>query len=123
MNILVIEDDPTDRKRLSAVLGTGGHRVLARASVEATLESVEARRPEVILLDLKLPGLDGLALARWLKADPATRAIPLAAVTAAPELFSREAALVAGCDAFILEPIDTRKLPEAVATLAEGGSL
>jgi len=123
MNILVIEDDPTDRKLFSVVLGTGGHRVLEQASAEAALENVKAGRPEVILLDLNLPGMNGLALARQLKADPDTRAIPLVAVTAAPELFSREAALAAGCDAFILKPIDTRKLPEAVATLAKGGSL
>jgi two-component system cell cycle response regulator len=123
MNILVIEDDPTDRKLLSVVLGTSGHRVLEQASAEAALESVKAGRPEVILLDLNLPGMGGLALARRLKADPDTRAIPLVAVTAAPELFGREAALAAGCDAFILKPIDTRKLPQAVVTLAEGGSL
>jgi two-component system, cell cycle response regulator len=123
MNILVVEDDPTDLKLFSVVLRMGGHRVLEQTSAEATLENVKAGRPEVILLDLNLPGMDGLALARWLKADPDTRAIRIVAVTAAPELFSREAALTAGCDAFILKPIDTRKLPEAVATRAEGGSL
>lgn len=123
MDILVIEDDPTDLKLLSVVLGTGGHRVLKQASAEAALETVKVSRPNVIVLDLNLPGRDGLALARSLKADPDTRAIPIVAVTAAPELFSREAALGAGCDAFILKPINTRKLPEAVAALAKGGSL
>lgn len=121
MKILVIEDDPTDRKLFSVVLGTGGHCVLEQASAEATLETAKAGRPELILLDLNLPGIDGLALARRLKADPDTRAIPIVAVTAAPERYSREAALAAGCDAFILKPIDTRKLPEAVAALAEAG--
>jgi CheY-like chemotaxis protein len=123
MDVLVIEDDPADRKLLSVVLGTGGHRVVEQASAEAALESVKASRPDVILLDLNLRGMNGLALARSLKADPDTRAIPIVAVTAAPELFSRQAALAAGCDAFILKPINTRKLPEAVAALAKRGSL
>jgi CheY-like chemotaxis protein len=120
MNILVIEGNPSDRKRLRLVLRTEGHRVLEQGSAEAALEQIKTQRPDVILLDLKLPGMDGLALARRCKADPDTRAIPIVAVTAAPELFSREAALAAGCEAFIRKPVDTRQLPEAVATLAKG---
>jgi CheY-like chemotaxis protein len=120
MDILVIEDNPSDRKRLSLVLRTGGHRVLEQASAEAALGQIKTQRPDLILLDLKLPGMDGLALARRCKAEPATRAIPIVAVTAAPERFSREAGLEAGCEAFIVKPVGTRQWPEAVATLAQG---
>jgi len=118
MNILLIEDDPTDLKLLSAVLRTSGHRVLERASAETAVEEIKARQPEVILLDLKLPGMDGLTLARLLKADAGTQHIPIVAMTAATEVFSREEALAAGCDAYIVKPIDTRGLPQQLSALA-----
>jgi CheY-like chemotaxis protein len=118
MNILLVEDDPTDMKLLSAVLTSSGHRVFGKASAEEVAEEIKGHRPDVILLDLKLPGMDGLNLARLLKSDPETQAIPIVAVTAAVEKFSEAAALAAGCDAFILKPVDTRKLPQQVATAA-----
>lgn len=118
MNILLVEDDPTDMKLLSAVLKSSGHRVLERASAEQAVEEIKARHPEVILLDLKLPGMDGLALTRRLKQDPETQHIPIVAITAAPEKFSKEDALTAGCDAFIVKPVDTRKLPQQVVSAA-----
>jgi CheY-like chemotaxis protein len=118
MDILLIEDDPTDRKLLTAVLKTSGNRVLEHGSAEEAFAAIKAHRPQLILVDLKLPGLDGLALTRRLKNDPETSAIPIVAVTAAPERFSREDALAAGCDAYIRKPIDTRKLPEQIAEVA-----
>ncbi len=117
MNILLIEDDPTDLKLFSAVLRTGGHSVLAKASAEKAMEEIKAQQPQVILLDLKLPGMDGLALARLLKQDPDTRHIPIVAVTAASELFTREQALEAGCDAYIIKPINTRTLSTQMSEL------
>ncbi|UUZ68912.1 response regulator [Polaromonas sp. P2-4] len=118
MNILIIEDDPTDMKLLSAVLKSGEHRVLEKGSAEQAFEEIKARHPEVILLDLKLPGMDGLTLARLLKQNPATSHIPIVAMTAAPEKFSKEAALQAGCDAFIVKPVDTRNLSKQIVSAA-----
>jgi CheY-like chemotaxis protein len=118
MNILLVEDDPTDMKLLSAVLKYSGHRVLEKASAEQAADEIKASKPEVILLDLKLPGMDGLALARRLKQDPATKHIPIVAITAAPETFSKSAALAAGCDAYIVKPVDTRKLNAQVMNTA-----
>lgn len=115
MNVLLIEDDPTDMKLLSAVLRSSGHRVLEWQSAERAIAEIKASAPHVILLDLRLPGMDGLALARLLKRDPETRDIPIVAVTAATEKFSREQALAAGCDAFIVKPVDTRRLCDQVA--------
>src|ERR1700740_3590845 len=117
MNILLVEDDPTDMKLLSAVLSSSGHHVFCKSSAEQVAEEVKAHRPDVILLDLKLPGMDGLSLARVLKNDPETQALPIVAVTPAVEKFPEAAALAAGCDAFILKPVDTRKLPQQVATV------
>jgi CheY-like chemotaxis protein len=119
MNILLIEDDPTDSKLFSAVLRTSGHDVLARGSAEQAMEHIKAQKPEVILLDLKLPGMDGLALARQLKQDKDTRHIPIVAVTAASELFSEEEAVEAGCDAYIIKPVDTRRLSAQMSEVAK----
>ena len=110
MNILLVEDNPTDLKLLSAVLNSSGHSVREQTSAEQAVEEIKARHPDVLLLDLRLPGMDGLELARRLKADPKTRPIPIVAITAAPELFSRQTALAAGCDAYFVKPVDTRKL-------------
>lgn len=123
MNILLVEDDPTDMKLLSAVLNASGYRVFEKASAEQALEEISAHSLDVILLDLKLPGMGGLELARLLKKNPATRHIPIVAVTAAAEKFGKEAALAAGCDAYITKPVDTRQLPGQVlsATACNGG--
>ena len=118
MNILLVEDDPTDMKLLSAVLNSSGHRVLEKASAEQAADEIKVHQPEVILLDLKLPGMGGLALARRLKQDPATKHIPIIAITAAPETFSKSAALAAGCDAYLVKPVDTRKLNAQVMNTA-----
>lgn len=117
MKILIVEDDPTDMKLLSAVLDASGHHVLGKNSAEEAAKEINRRQPEIILLDLKLPGMDGLALARLLKQNPATRQIPIVALTAALEKFSRADALAAGCDAFLVKPVDTRKLSEQVASI------
>lgn len=121
MNILIVEDDPTDMKLLSAVLKSSDHRVLEKASAEQAFEEIKARHPEVILLDLQLPDMDGLTLARLLKQNPATSHIPIIAMTAAREKFSKEEALKAGCDAYIVKPVDTRKLSEQIVSIAANG--
>ena len=122
MNILIVEDDPTDMKLLSAVLQSGDHRVLEKGSAEQAMEEIKLRHPEVILLDLQLPGMDGLTLARRLKQDPQTQHIPVIAMTAAREKFGKEEALAAGCDAYIVKPVNTRKLSEQIVSAVDRGS-
>lgn len=118
MNILLVEDNPTDMKLLSAVLKSSGHCVLNKDTAEQAFEEIESHQPELILLDLKLPGMDGLALTRLLKQNPATSHIPIVAITAAAEKFSNENAIAAGCDAFIVKPVNTRKLSEQIVNAA-----
>jgi len=121
MNILVIEDEPTSRKLATLVLSSSGHKVVDAQSAEAAIEAVCRSQPEMILLDLALPGMDGLALARQLKGESKTRHIPIVAVTSYPERFPREEAFRAGCDAYIVKPIDTRALADQVEAIAGKG--
>src|SRR5436309_2449046 len=118
MNVLLVEDDPTDMKLLTVVLTSKGHHVLGRGSAEQAMEAIKTCMADVILLDLKLPGMDGLELARRLKADSATRHIPIVAITAAAEAFGKDEALAAGCDAYIVKPVDTRGLNDQIEFVA-----
>ena len=117
MNILLVEDDPIDRKLLAAVLKSSGHRVLEKSTAEQAAKEIKHRQPEVVVLDLKLPGIDGLELARRLRADADTRHIRIVAITAARESYSQDAALAAGCDAFIVKPVDTRTLSDQIVNV------
>jgi CheY-like chemotaxis protein len=110
MKVLIIEDHALDRKLVGAVLRTDGHSVRDGSSAAEGLQAVHSDPPDVILLDLRLPGMDGLTLARQLKADPATSGIPIVALTAYPERYPRQSLLDAGCAACIVKPVDTRAL-------------
>jgi len=120
MRILVVEDEPSSLKLAHLVLSSDGHEVTQAEAVDQAMDEISKSEPQVILLDLELPNIDGLALARHLKADPRRKHIVIVAVTAYPERFTREEALAAGCDAYIVKPINTRKLTEQVADVLEG---
>jgi len=121
LKILIIEDHAVGLKLADLVLSTAGHDVRAVATAEEAFAAIQEDRPQLILLDLELPGKDSLALVRKLKADPDTRAIHVVAVTGYPEKFPEAAALAAGCDAYLLKPINTRKLSDQLNAVAEGG--
>ena len=118
----MIEDDPTHLKLAKAVLSAAGHKVSDAEAAELAFYAIKQEKPDVILLDLALPGMDGLTLVRQLKSDSETRAIPIVAVTAYLDRFKKEDALAAGCDAYIVKPIDTRKLPRLIREVAKGAS-
>ena len=115
MKILVVEDEPASMKLAHIVLSSDGHDVTQAEAVDQAIEEISRSEPEVILLDLELPNVNGLELARNLKHDPAKKHIVIVAVTSYPERFPRDQALAAGCDAYIVKPINTRKLTEQVA--------
>ena len=117
MKIFVVEDQPIELKLAVTVLSAAGHEVARADAAEKALVEIKENLPEVILLDLSLPGMDGLTLTRKLKADPATRAIPVVAVTSYPEHFPQSEALAAGCDAYLTKPLSTRTLPDLLAGL------
>jgi CheY-like chemotaxis protein len=117
-----VEDEPTHMKLAHVVLETAGFNVAEVKSAEAALAAIAQDPPEVILLDLKLPGMNGVELARRLKQDPATASIPIVAVTAYAEQYSRADALQAGFDAYLQKPLDTHTLADRVtATVQKPG--
>lgn len=114
MKILVVEDEPTSLKLAQAVLVAEGHHVLDADAVKQALETVLREKPDMILLDLRLPDIDGLTFAQQLKGDAETKNIPIIAVTAYPDQFTRQQALDAGCDAYFIKPLNTRTLQREI---------
>lgn len=117
MKLLVIEDEPLSLKLEHVVMSSAGYEVQATDAAEKALEMIKRDMPSIILLDLYLPGMDGLELTRRLREDPETKDIVIVAVTGHPSMFSRQMALDAGCDGYILKPIDTRTIVADVAKL------
>jgi CheY-like chemotaxis protein len=112
--VLLVEDNPHNRKIFSGMLNHAGFRVLEAADGQAALAQVAAERPELILMDLSIPGIDGWECTRRLKADEKTRAIPIIALTAHAMRGDEERALAAGCDGYLAKPISPKKVVEEV---------
>ena len=112
--IMVVDDHPTNLKLVSDVLAFEGHQVLKAVDAEAALELLSTTLPDLILLDIALPGMDGLTLTRRHKADPRTASVRVVAVTAFAMVGDEMKALEAGCDGYIAKPIDTQALPGQV---------
>ncbi len=106
--ILVVEDNETNQMLVRAVLEMDGYRVALAGSADEAWEELRQDAPGLILMDVQLPGQDGLSLTRELKADPITAGIPVVALTAHAMNGDREQALEAGCAGYIAKPIDTR---------------
>ncbi len=119
--ILIVDDNPTNLKLVAYLVRANGYDVETAADAEQAVAAIAANRPALILMDLQLPGVDGLELTRRLKADPTTRDIKIVAVTAYAMKGDQEKAIAAGCDAYVTKPIDTRGLPALIASqLGEG---
>jgi CheY-like chemotaxis protein len=115
--ILVVEDNPMNMELARDVLEASGHRVRGVASAGEALQVLQESLPDLILMDIQLPGLDGLELTRTLKQDPRTKEIIVVAMTAHAMRGDRERILEAGCSGYIAKPIDTRALSREVARL------
>lgn len=112
--LLLVEDDDWSMEMLRRRLERQGYRVIEARNGDAVQPLLTQIRPDLILLDLHLPGLDGWSLAGLLKAHPQQRTIPLIAVTADAMAGDREKALQAGCDAYLTKPIDFVLLLEII---------
>ena len=113
--ILIVDDNPSNSKLLVFLLQSKGYDVRTAANADAALSAIAAQRPRLILMDIQLPGMDGLTLTRQLKADPATKDISIIAATAYAMKGDEDRARAAGCDGYITKPIDTRQLPADIA--------
>jgi two-component system cell cycle response regulator DivK len=115
--VLVIEDNAANMKLASLLLRNAGHTMLCAVDAETGITLARADRPDLILMDLQLPGIDGLAATALLKQDPATAAIPVIALTALAMKADREKSQLAGCDAYIAKPLRYKELYAAIDTL------
>jgi two-component system, cell cycle response regulator DivK len=113
--ILVVDDNPTNLKLASDVLEYAGYRVLKAVDAEEAQVVLDHVQPNLIFMDIALPGMDGLTLTRKLKAGPLTKHIRIIALTAFAMKGDDQKAREAGCDGYIAKPIDTRNFPAQAA--------
>jgi two-component system cell cycle response regulator DivK len=113
--VLVIEDNPANMKLAALLLQKAGHTALCAVDAETGLTLARADRPDLILMDIQLPGMDGLAATACLKCDAATRAIPVIALTALAMKGDAERIRAAGCDGYIAKPMGVQDFLATVA--------
>jgi two-component system cell cycle response regulator DivK len=114
--VLIIEDNPTNMTLAVFLLQSAGHTVLSATDAESGLTLARAEQPDLILMDIQLPGMDGLQATGLLKQAAATRAIPVIALTALAMKGDEERIRAAGCDGYIAKPM---RYQEFLATVAE----
>lgn len=116
--VLVVEDNAMNRELAVTILEAAGFLVLQAVDAESGVAMAIEEQPDVILMDVGLPGVDGLAAAQSLKFDARTTSIPIVAVSAHAMKLDEQRALAHGCDAYITKPIDTRALADIVRRFA-----
>jgi two-component system cell cycle response regulator DivK len=117
--ILIVEDNERNRKLARDVLQFKGYRTIESETAEAGLQLAREQQPALILMDIQLPGMDGITAFGQLRADPATRDIPVIAVTASAMTHDRHEILAAGFDGYQSKPIQVRAFLEAVRRALE----
>jgi CheY-like chemotaxis protein len=117
MKILLVEDNEMNRDMLSRRLERKGYEVVIAVNGQEGVDLVSSTRPDLILMDLSLPIIDGWEATRRIKADPATAGIPVIALTAHAMAEDRAKAMAAGCDDFDIKPVDLPRLLEKIDTL------
>jgi len=113
--ILVVEDNPANLRLAEFVLRKAGHEVLKASDAPSGIELAQRERPALVLMDIQLPGMDGLAATRVLKSDPALRDIRVLALTAFAMKGDEEKMIAAGCDGYLAKPFAYQDLLDAVA--------
>ena len=119
--ILVVEDNPDNMMLTVMLLESAGHAVLMAVDAEAGLALARAERPDLILMDIQLPGMDGLEATALLRQDDATRSVPVIALTALAMKGDEERIRAAGCDGYISKPIGIQDFLATVAAQLSKG--
>jgi len=119
-SIFIVDDHPVNLELAKVLLVLEGYEVHTAADAESALLLLPDLRPDLILMDVQLPGMDGLELARRLKADPLHKNARIVALTAYAMKGDEEKALAAGCDGYMSKPIDTRTFPKTLARFLGG---
>jgi CheY-like chemotaxis protein len=115
--VLIIEDNLLNLELVTDLLEAKGFVIAQAQTAEEGLRLARLTLPDLILMDLSLPGMDGLAATKVLKSDPATRHLPILALTAHAMRGDEATALEAGCDGYLTKPIDTRTLAQRISAL------
>ena len=115
--VLIVEDNPVNLELATVLLEQVGFEVIVAGTAEEGIVLAHTETPDVIVMDISLPGMDGLEATRILKADPETRDIPVLAATSHAMKGDEEKTLAAGCDGYVSKPLDTRTFAETVAGL------
>jgi len=118
--ILLVEDNELNRDMLSRRLSRRGYEVLVAVDGAQGIEMARSLTPDLILMDVGLPGIDGLEATRRLKAEPGTSTIPVVALTANAMAGDQEEALAAGCDEYDTKPVDITRLVGKIQALLGG---
>jgi two-component system cell cycle response regulator DivK len=120
-NILYIEDNPGNRMLVRRILEAEGHTIREAVDGPTGLEMAAQERPDLILLDINLPEIDGYDLAKRMRAMPNLDGVPILAVTANVMQGDKERTMEAGCNGFIPKPIDVDKLPQQIKAALDKG--
>jgi two-component system, cell cycle response regulator DivK len=118
--ILLVEDNEMNRDMLTRRLLRNGHTVIVAVDGEQGVDMASSEAPDIVLMDMSLPVLDGWSATRRLRAEPATRDIPIIALTAHAMSGDREKALEAGCNDYDTKPVDMPRLLGKIAALIKG---
>lgn len=122
VRVLVVDDNPLNVELVEFMLQAGGFEVFVARDAEQALALLPRADPVMILMDIQLPGMDGLSLTRQLKADPATRHIVIVAFTAHAMKGDERLMRAAGCDGYVAKPIDVSTFVATLQCLLPGGA-
>jgi two-component system cell cycle response regulator DivK len=114
--ILIVEDEPRNLKLLRDLLQRFGYEILEASDGEQGVKSAGEKMPDLILMDIMMPKMDGLEATRIIKADPKTKHIPIIALTSYAMKGDREKTIEAGCDGYIAKPIDIKEVLKTIET-------